>query len=34
MEKLKEELCRELPEDIVEEEGDGAEEIEDLEDEL
>jgi len=34
MEKLKEELCRELPEDIVEEEGDSTEGIEDLEDEL
>ena len=34
MEKLKEELCRELPEDLVEEEEDSTEEIEDLEDEL
>jgi len=34
MEKLKEELCKELPEDLVEEEEDSTEEIEDLEDEL
>ena len=34
MEKLKEELCRELPEDLVEEEEDDTEGIEGLEDEL